>query len=115
MFLRGWPWNEAFDGTSGTRAEARAVNDAAEATAAGTPHFYELDPEQTRANRRKTYAHSPRRRDICVGGGGGSKEVSFAMWTPSSEKWAAGPRGVYLLFHGGGWVFGRAFLNSVCA
>ena len=35
----GWP-SEVFDGRSGTREEARAVNDAAETAARGTPHFY---------------------------------------------------------------------------
>ena len=38
------------------------MNDEAESAAAGTPHFCELDPE--RANRRKAYAHSPKRRDV---------------------------------------------------
>lgn len=97
-----WP-PEVFDGTSGTRAEARAVNDEAEAAAAGTPHFYELDPEQARVNRRKLYAHSQKRRDVSFG-----TTMHFALWMPSQEKWPAGPRGTYLLFHGGGWVFGDA-------
>ena len=97
-----WP-AEIFDGTSGTRGEARAVNDEAESAAAGTPHFYELDPEQARANRRKAYAHSPKRRDVSFG-----TTMNFAMWTPSKSAWPTGPRGVYLLFHGGGWVFGDA-------
>ena len=43
----GWP-SEVFDGRSGTREEARAVNDAAETAARGTPHFYELSPDAAR-------------------------------------------------------------------
>lgn len=97
-----WP-PEIFDGASRARAEARAVIEEAEAAAAGTPHFYELDPEQARANRRKLYAHSEKRRDVTFG-----TTTRFAMWTPSEENWPAGPRGTYLLFHGGGWVFGDA-------
>jgi hypothetical protein len=71
---------------------------------AGTPHFYELDPEQARDNRRKMYVHSPKRRDMRFGGTGGGDDgessMNFAVWTPSRDKWPAGPRGVYLLFHG---------------
>ena len=86
------------DDTSGTtrRAEARAVNDEAEAAAAGTPHFYELEPEEARVNRRKLYVHSKKRRDVSfeteeegAQAGGASKKkmmkkvINFATWTPS--------------------------------
>ena len=89
----------------GFREAARGVNDEAEAAAAGTPHFYDLDPEQVRAKRRETYEHSARRRDVCLG------DLNFASWVPSGAGAgapAAAPRAVYLLFHGGGWVFGDA-------
>lgn len=102
----GWP-DEIFDGRAGSRADARAVNAAAESAAAGTPHFYELDPETTRRNRRALYVHSPRRESLDVSGADG-RPVRFALWRPSQTRSPRGPRAVYLLFHGGGWVFGDA-------
>ena len=59
----GWP-SEVFDGRSGTREEARAVNDAAETAARGTPHFYELSPDAARDARRASYVHSAFREDF---------------------------------------------------
>ena len=102
----GWP-SEVFDGTSGTREDARAVNDAAEATAQGTPHFYDLNPSQAREARRASYVHSKSRYVISVENGGDTQDVSltFAAWHPNKKTPA---RGIYLLFHGGGWVFGDA-------
>jgi|AntAceMinimDraft_1070359.scaffolds.fasta_scaffold50557_1 acetyl esterase/lipase len=94
---------EVFDGRSGSRAEAQAVNAAEEA--AGTPHIYALDVAATRAYLCARYVHSPKRRDMRVGGGD-NLTLRFAVWTPSPEKWSAGPRGLYLLFHGGGWMYG---------
>ena len=61
----GWP-SEVFDGRSGTREEARAVNDAAETAARGTPHFYELSPDAARDARRASYVHSAFREDFEV-------------------------------------------------
>jgi acetyl esterase/lipase len=106
----GWP-DEVADGSMGTREEARAINDAAEAAAVGTPHFYEMNPEEARANRRKAYVHSETRETFSIPGRGEHDvwhPIRFAKWTPSKEKWPDGPRGIYLLFHGGGWVFGDA-------
>ena len=102
----GWP-DEIFDRRAGSRADARAVNDAAESAAAGTPHFYELDPETTRRNRRALYVHSPRRESLDVSGADG-RPIRFALWRPSESRAPGGPRAVYLLFHGGGWIFGDA-------
>jgi len=51
-----------FDGRSGSRAAAQAVNAAEEAAAAGTPHIYALDVAATRAYLRARYVHSPKRR-----------------------------------------------------
>ena len=102
----GWP-DEIFDRRAGSRADARAVNDAAESAAAGTPHFYELDPETTRRNRRALYVHSPRRESLDVSGADG-RPIRFALWRPSESRAPGGPRAVYLLFPGGGWIFGDA-------
>ena len=84
---------------------------AAEAAAVGTPHFYEMNPEEARENRRKAYVHSDKRETFSIPGRGEHDvwhPIRFAKWTPSKEKWPDGPRGIYLLFHGGGWVFGDA-------
>ena len=111
MLAFGWALDEELDGTMGTREEARAINDAAEAAAVGTPHFYEMNPEEARENRRKAYVHSDKRETFSIPGRGEHDvwhPIRFAKWTPSEEKWPDGPRGIYLLFHGGGWVFGDA-------
>jgi acetyl esterase/lipase len=113
----GWP-SEVFDGRSGTREEARAVNDAAETAARGTPHFYELSPDAARDARRASYVHSAFREDFEVSDAGddASATIAFAAWRPrdrrtnpsSPEAPLVKPRALYLLFHGGGWVFGDA-------
>ena len=113
----GWP-SEVFDGRSGTREEARAVNDAAETAARGTPHFYELSPDAARDARRASYVHSAFREDFEVSDAGddASATIAFAAWRPrdrrtntsSPEAPLVKPRASYLLFHGGGWVFGDA-------
>ena len=111
MLAFGWALDEETNGTMGTREEARAINDAAEAAAVGTPHFYEMNPEEARENRRKAYVHSDKRETFSIPGRGEHDvwhPIRFAKWTPSKEKWPDGPRGIYLLFHGGGWVFGDA-------
>ena len=77
----------------------------------GTPHFYEMNPEEARENRRKACVHSDKRETFSIPGRGEHDvwhPIRFAKWTPSKEKWPDGPRGIYLLFHGGGWVFGDA-------
>ena len=79
--------------------------------AVGTPHFYEMNPEEARENRRKAYVHSDKRETFSIPGRGEHDvwhPIRFAKWTPSKKKWPDGPRGIYLLFHGGGWVFGDA-------
>ena len=89
----------------------RDAPEAAEAAAVGTPHFYEMNPEEARENRRKAYVHSDKRETFSIPGRGEHDvwhPIRFAKWTPSEEKWPDGPRGIYLLFHGGGWVFGDA-------
>lgn len=100
----GWP-SEVFDGTSGSRDEARAVNNAAEAAVQGTPHFYDLEPKQAREARRASYVNSKKRYIIKVENAGDTDDVplTFVVWHPNRE-----PRAIYLLFHGGGWVFGDA-------
>jgi acetyl esterase/lipase len=111
----GWP-SEVFDGISGTREEARAVNDAAEAAAQGTPNFYDLTPDAVREARRASYVHSSTREDFTVHNAGDDENVTltFAAWRPSTDEGPSEtnkgtvPRAVYLLFHGGGWVFGDA-------
>ena len=113
----GWP-SEVFDGRSVTREEARAVNDAAETAARGTPHFYELSPDAARDARRASYVHSAFREDFEVSDAGddASATIAFAAWRPryrrtnpsSPEAPLVKPRALYLLFHGGGWVFGDA-------
>ena len=115
----GWP-SEVFDGRSGTREEARAVNDAAETAARGTPHFYELSPDAARDARRASYVHSAVREDFEVSDAGDdeTRAISFAAWRPrettsgDARETVASPlvkpRALYLLFHGGGWVFGDA-------
>ena len=114
----GWP-SEVFDGGSGTREEARAVNDAAETAARGTPHFYELSPDAARDARRASYVHSAVREYFVVFNAGDdeTRTIAFAAWRPremsSGDARADAsplvkPRALYLLFHGGGWVFGDA-------
>ena len=115
----GWP-SEVFDGRSGTREEARAVNDAAETAARGTPHFYELSPDAARDARRASYVHSAFREDFEVlnAGDDATRAISFAAWRPRETNGGetradaspplVQPRALYLLFHGGGWVFGDA-------
>ena len=114
----GWP-SEVFDGGSGTREEARAVNDAAETAARGTPHFYELSPDAARDARRASYVHSAVREYFVVFNAGDdeTRTIAFAAWRPremsSGDARADAsplvkPRALYLLFHGGGWVSGDA-------
>ena len=70
-----------------------------------------MNPEEARENRRKAYVHSDKRETFSIPGRGEHDvwhPIRFAKWTPSKEKWPDGPRGIYLLFHGGGWVFGDA-------
>jgi acetyl esterase/lipase len=94
------------------------VNDAAETAARGTPHFYELSPDAARDARRASYVHSAFREDFEVSDAGddASATIAFAAWRPrdrrtnpsSPEAPLVKPRALYLLFHGGGWVFGDA-------
>lgn len=104
------PWHEAAaEGHEATRRHlSRAVNLAAERAARGTKHFYEQTPEEIRAARRASYAHSPRCESMTIAG------VKCAVFRPDPKAWfkvpfkGYSPRGIYLLFHGGGWVFGDA-------
>ena len=106
--------------TTFDRAAAAAVNAAVEAESAGTPKHHELDPETARAQRRAAYVHSETRESLTATDPETGREIRFAFWRPSAPKpdgpdgekhespWSNGPRGIYLLFHGGGFVFGDA-------
>jgi len=84
------------------------VNDGVEAAAAGTPHIFEMDPVDMRAARRAQYVYSARREDLTIPGAGpsGNELLKISVWRPLPA--AGKPRGVYLLYHGGGFVFGDA-------
>lgn len=85
--------------------EIAAINARVEAAAAGTPRLDEVDDaERARAGRAATFSHEPRRRREAIGGG-----VDVAIFSPLEKRRA---RGVYLHFHGGGWVIGSAFGQS---
>ena len=40
--------------------------------------------------------------------GADGRPIRSALWRPSGSRAPGGPRAVYLLFHGGGWIFGDA-------
>jgi acetyl esterase len=92
-------------------AETRAFNEGIEALLATLPPVFTLPPEATRRERREgggvfpAPVFEPLARWEHIPGRGG--DIPLRIIEPQGE-----PQGVYLHFHGGGWVFGAADLQD---
>ena len=92
-------------------AETRAFNEAIEALLATLPPVFTVPPEVTRRERREgggvfpAPVFEPRARWEHIPGRGG--DIPLRIIEPEGE-----PQGVYLHFHGGGWVLGAADLQD---
>jgi acetyl esterase len=92
-------------------AETRAFNEGIEALLATLPPVFTLPPEVTRRERREgggvfpTPVFEPLARWEHIPGRGG--DIPLRIIEPEGE-----PQGVYLHFHGGGWVLGAADLQD---
>jgi len=91
-------------------ADVVAINAEVEAATAGTPPLDVLDDAvAARTARAAIYEHEPRRADKAIPGLEPGSLVELAIFSPPEETEVAG---MYVHFHGGGWVVGSAYGQS---
>ena len=91
--------------------DVEALNAKVEAAAAQTPPLDAInDPVGAREARAAIYEHEPRRVDDCIPGLQASDPpVGISVFEPPAGTAVSG---LYLQFHGGGWVVGSAYGQS---